>query len=164
MTWLVHTWHDSFNLCHVRKRVEGTCCVFCMYKMCINKSCHTYERIMWCIHMYVYVLYIYSRVFVHLYTYTCLHEYVYKHTNICTCIHKYTFMYMCGIYIHVHLYTHSCLHINIHKCKYMYTQIWKCIHVYISNVHQRVMSHVWMSHVTCMDESCHIYAWVMSHI
>ena len=27
-----------------------------------------------------------------------------------------------------------------------------------------VMSHVWMSHVTYMNESCHIYEWVMSHV
>jgi len=26
------------------------------------------------------------------------------------------------------------------------------------------MSHIWMSHVTCMNESCHIYEWVMSHM
>jgi len=30
--------------------------------------------------------------------------------------------------------------------------------------HERVMSHGWMSHVTYMSESCHIYEWVMSHI
>ena len=27
-----------------------------------------------------------------------------------------------------------------------------------------VMSHMWMSYVTLMDESCHIYGWVVSHI
>jgi len=27
-----------------------------------------------------------------------------------------------------------------------------------------VMSHKWMSHVTHMNESCHTYEWVMSHI
>jgi len=27
-----------------------------------------------------------------------------------------------------------------------------------------VMSHIWMSHVTHMDESCHTYRWVKSHI
>ena len=26
------------------------------------------------------------------------------------------------------------------------------------------MSHIWMSHVTHMNESCHTYEWVMSHI
>jgi len=29
---------------------------------------------------------------------------------------------------------------------------------------QRVLSHVWMSHVTHVDESCHTYEWVMSHM
>ena len=27
-----------------------------------------------------------------------------------------------------------------------------------------VLSHIWMCHVTLMDESCHTYQWVMSHI
>jgi len=27
-----------------------------------------------------------------------------------------------------------------------------------------VVSHIWMSHVTHMNESCHTYEWVMSHI
>ena len=26
------------------------------------------------------------------------------------------------------------------------------------------MSHVWMSHVTCVNESCHMCEWVMSHV
>ena len=30
--------------------------------------------------------------------------------------------------------------------------------------YERVMSHIWMSHVTHMNESCHTYGWVMSHI
>ena len=28
---------------------------------------------------------------------------------------------------------------------------------------ERCMSHIWMSHVTHMNESCHTYEWVMSH-
>ena len=38
-----------------------------------------------------------------------------------------------------------------------YTHKWVLLHV-------RVMSLVWMSHVTRMNESCHTYEWVMSHI
>ena len=33
--------------------------------------------------------------------------------------------------------------------------MWECV---------CVMSHLWMSHVTLMNESCHTYEWVMSHI
>ena len=31
-------------------------------------------------------------------------------------------------------------------------------------MYEWVMSHIWMSHVTHMNESCHTYEWVMSHI
>jgi len=31
-------------------------------------------------------------------------------------------------------------------------------------VKEWVKSHIWMSHVTCMNKSCPIYEWVMSHI
>ena len=46
-------------------------------------------------------------------------------------------------------------------------------HIWISHVthmiqschtDKRVLSHTWMSHVTHMNESCHTYEWVMSHI
>ena len=32
------------------------------------------------------------------------------------------------------------------------------------HTYEWVMSHIWMGHVTHMNESCHTYAWVMSHI
>ena len=32
------------------------------------------------------------------------------------------------------------------------------------NMYEWVMSHIWMSHVTHMNESCHTCEWVMSHI
>ena len=32
------------------------------------------------------------------------------------------------------------------------------------HTHEWVMSHLWTSHVTRMNESCHTYEWVMSHI
>jgi len=31
------------------------------------------------------------------------------------------------------------------------------------HTYEWVMSHIWMSHVTHMNESCHTYKWVMSH-
>ena len=34
----------------------------------------------------------------------------------------------------------------------------------ISHIHPRVMSHIWMSHVTHMNASCHTQKWVMSCI
>ena len=50
---------------------------------------------------------------------------------------------------------------------------WIMAHIWMSHVtHMEeschtygwVMSHIWMSHVTHMEESCHTYGWVMSHI
>ena len=32
------------------------------------------------------------------------------------------------------------------------------------HTYEWVMSHIWISHVTHMNESCHTYEWVMSHI
>ena len=32
------------------------------------------------------------------------------------------------------------------------------------HTYEWVTSHIWMSHVTLMNESCHTYEWVMSHI
>jgi len=35
---------------------------------------------------------------------------------------------------------------------------------WVSDIWEWVMSHIWMRHVTYMNESCHTYKWVMSHI
>jgi len=52
--------------------------------------------------------------------------------------------------------------------KYMWHVGYMCLHMQafeaISNMTQWVMSHIWMSHVTHMNESCRTYEWVMSHI
>ena len=49
---------------------------------------------------------------------------------------------------------------------------WVMSHIWMSHVthmieschtYEWVMSHIWMSHVTHMNESCHTYEWVMSH-
>ena len=34
----------------------------------------------------------------------------------------------------------------------------------LCHTYEWVMSHIWMSHVSHMNESCHTYEWVMSHI
>jgi len=39
-----------------------------------------------------------------------------------------------------------------------------CSRVYVCHTYEWGMSHIWMSHVTYMNEACHIYKWVMSHI
>ena len=45
-----------------------------------------------------------------------------------------------------------------------HTYEWGC-HIWISCIiYEWVMSHIWMSHVTHMNESFHTYEWTMSHI
>ena len=55
----------------------------------------------------------------------------------------------------------------------MVTHEWVTSHIGLSHVtrmneschtYEWVMSHIWMSHVTHMNESCHTYEWVMSHV
>ena len=43
---------------------------------------------------------------------------------------------------------------------YIYTYI--CIYVYINHAHERITSHIWMSHVTHIKESWHTPEWVKS--
>ena len=38
------------------------------------------------------------------------------------------------------------------------------IHACSMSHEQKVMTHIWLSHVTHMNESCHTYAWATSHI
>ena len=35
---------------------------------------------------------------------------------------------------------------------------------HVTCVNESCMPHIWMSHVTCMNESCCTYEWVMSHM
>jgi len=77
------------------------------------------------------------------------------------------------------LNTHSHIHINTHTKTYIHTQthaqrtdraphIELCGSSWWTRDRTRcgyawVMSHIWMSHVTHMNESCPTYEWVMSH-
>jgi len=49
-------------------------------------------------------------------------------------------------------------HWSCHVCGWV-THVNDSCHTY-----EWVMSHMWMSHVTHVNESCHTYEWVMSHI
>ena len=72
---------------------------------------------------------------------------------------------------------HTCIYVwdvcvtwLIHMCDMTHSSVWhdsltfwaRCISSCPKS--QWVMSHIWMSHVTHMNESCHTYEWVMSHI
>ena len=70
-----------------------------------------------------------------------------------------------------HIITHATYECTTHISHYMYdlyaaveacrTVRWAEWHIQTWVV---VMSHIWMSHVTFMNESCHTCEWVMSHI
>ena len=68
---------------------------------------------------------------------------------------------------------HSAEHSNPCRLLCTYTYEWFMSHIWMSHVthmneschtYEWVMWHIWMSHVTHMNESCHTYKWVTSHI
>jgi len=63
--------------------------------------------------------------------------------------------------------------VTSHICMSDVTHEWVMSHIWIIHVthlneschtYEWVISHIWMSHITHMNESCHTYEWVMSHI
>jgi len=54
--------------------------------------------------------------------------------------------------------THSCMWHD------SFTHMWMSHVAHVENSCRRVMSHMWMSHVTYVNESCHTCEWVMSHM
>jgi len=46
--------------------------------------------------------------------------------------------------------------LNVRVMSHLQNHMWE--------VHECVMSHIWMSHVAHMNEYCHTYEWVMSHM
>jgi len=95
---------------------------------------------------------------------------------VCAMVLHWQTLFMIFMYIHRDLYawfvTHMCSSWLIssdstsvrtwHFCTYTVTYM--CSAQIIIMIRATVMSHVWMSHVTYMNESCHKYEWVMSRI
>jgi len=69
--------------------------------------------------------------------------------------------------IHIHN-IHALIHTHIHaKSAVLIRFVCVYIYIYIYGVGttcDRVMSHIWMSHVAPTNETCHTCEWVMSHI
>ena len=61
------------------------------------------------------------------------------------------------------------IHTKTSNCKHISSSKFLKNSCYVTNMNESchtyewVMSHIWMSHVTNMRESCHTYEWVMSH-
>ena len=105
----------------------------------------------------------------HIHTGTLTHTHTHGHTHTRTRTrtrtrtHKHT-------HAHIHTHTHTHIHICIcisHKFRRLMSHIWMS-HITRMNEschsYESVTSRKCTSHVTDMNESCHTYAWVMSHI
>ena len=67
-----------------------------------------------------------------------------------------------NIWYHVYIYIISIFIYGIYRGNvYVFKP---CLFSNFSPPHEWVMSHIWMSHVTHMNEPCHTHEWVMSHI
>jgi len=93
---------------------------------------------------------------------------------------------MSPAHTHTHTHTHmheACLYLNesclcvnasCHTCEWVMSTYERVMsHVWMSHVthviesrhtYEWVTSHIWISHVTQVNESCHTYEWVMSHV
>jgi len=97
----------------------------------------------------------------------------------CVCVGcKCVCMWMCVCAVSVCAYVNVCvLGVSVCVCECVCVgcqcvRMWMCVcwsevcvyvNVFGCHVYEWVMSHIWMSHVTHMNESCHTYEWVMSH-
>ena len=117
-------------------------------------SCPTYEKVM--SHMWINHVPrprvnkscpTYEWVMNPLYEWGKSHTHIHIHTHLHTHIHT---------HIHIHIHIHMHIRIHIPRCQ-LHRSMRESCHIWI-------MSHIWMSHVPRMNESCHLYEWVMSHI
>jgi len=131
----------------------------------------------------VFVMCTHIHVYIHMYIRTCIQIYSYIHTYIYT--HAYAYIYTelyirTYAYVHVHTYvsiyiytlTHTCIYTWKYACRYTYiytytrklnrdlydfesdetTHLLEC-----NNELAMVLSLIWTSHVTHINESCHTY-------
>jgi len=92
--------------------------------------------------------------------------YIYTHIH----MHSYIYIY---VYIHIYIYIYICIKISILQLRKNSKREWVMSHVWTSHVtdlnescptYEWVMSLIWMSHVSRMNEWCHWSECVMSHI
>ena len=126
-----------------------------------NMSCPTYKQVMshvWMSHVpHINV----DRLVVSYDEFTCMDEM--RHDS-----------FICGTWlIHMWHMTHSYVAHNSFRLVVSYVVASTCMNemryykwrvTAVRHTHERIMSHIWMSHVTHMNESCPTYEWVMRHI
>ena len=127
------------------------CACACALFLCRTPVCANFAN--------SYILHIYLCVYMHMYTYMCVwfgSTLFFWPTPV--------FMHFVNVRIcSIHIYT--CLYI------YVYIYICVCVRAWVRfkifckdvNIYYAVFMHIWMSHVTHMNKSCHTYIW-MSHV
>jgi len=140
----------------------------CVLISCIRfLVCRTAKYTNICIHIYEYM---YTHMFVYS-IHICINViliYVYIHTclNLNICIHIYEYIYthmfvyrihMCITVILIYVYVHTCLNLHIHLIHTLITTGSRhCAVLDISgHIYESVTQHIWMSHVSHMQVSCH---------
>jgi len=78
-----------------------------------------------------------------------------------TYIHLFIYIYI-DLHIYIYMYTYICIYISMYI--YLYMSMYIHMNQIKIRVPQRVMSHIWMRHLTHMQESCHTCEWVTSHM
>jgi len=83
-------------------------------------------------------------------------------------------LYGLWIYACNHTYVYVYIYINVCIYTYVMPHVWishgthmnESCHTNEESYHtyEQIMSNIWMSHFTHMNESCHTYGWVMSHV
>jgi len=121
-----------------------------------------------------------SYIYMYTFIYTCIYMKIHiQHTNfVCVlwCVCDMTLgasrCVFSIIYMHVHIHIHMYIHINTHTTYRSCSWIGICLclimhescHSSSWHTYGWVMSHLWMSHVTHLSESCDTYKWVVSQI
>ena len=104
----------------------------------------------WPIHMYVYITNV---------SHMMTHSWPSRVTYVRVHIWEY-------IYVRVHIYENTYMTGLGHRMDGWMTQSYIYIYEWVIRIHTYVneSSNLWMSPVASMNESCHIYEWVMSHL
>ena len=84
--------------------------------------------------------------------YICMLLYTHVYIQMHIYIHVYIYIYIC---ICICIYVHICILIYVWAALRLAPLACKMLSLAIRFVYIRVMSHIWMSHVTHMDELCH---------
>jgi len=184
-SWLISKW--AMNHSYTNERHESFICVriihgsfrhiraihgcytygrfMAHFVTCTNNSCYTHKRHLWMSHV-TRINESCEWVMSHLHIDNIL--FIESHTH--TRTHAHTHTYRTLSLSHTHKYTRYLL--SCDAACYTYECVVSMSYIIDTPAYRRQathqvqinMSHIWMRHVTHMNESCHTYEWGMSHI